>query len=71
MPLRFSRYLISGPVSRVDLVERVWDHYFDPSSNVINVYVNYLRKKIDLPGMEPLIHTVRGVGFALGTEVML
>ncbi len=57
------------PVSRVDLVGRVWDHYFDPSSNVINVYVNYLRKKIDLPGMTPLIHTVRGVGFSLGEEV--
>jgi DNA-binding response OmpR family regulator len=54
------------PVSRVDLVGRVWDHYFDPSSNVINVYVNYLRKKIDLPGLVPLIHTVRGVGFSLG-----
>lgn len=58
------------PVSRVDLAGRVWDHYFDPSSNVINVYVNYLRKKIDQPGMVPLIHTVRGIGFALAAEVI-
>lgn len=56
------------PVSRVSLVERVWDHYFDPGSNVINVYVNYLRRKIDMPGFKPLIHTLRGVGFALREE---
>jgi DNA-binding response OmpR family regulator len=49
-------------------VDRVWDQYFDPGSNVVNVYVNYLRKKIDLPGMKPLIHTLRGVCFALREE---
>ena len=56
------------PVSKAMLVDRVWDHYFDPGSNVVNVYVNYLRKKIDLPGCKPLIHTLRGVGFALREE---
>lgn len=56
------------PVSKATLVERVWDHYFDPGSNVVNVYVNYLRKKIDPPGKKPLIHTRRGVGFALTEE---
>jgi two-component system copper resistance phosphate regulon response regulator CusR len=56
------------PVSKASLVERVWDQYFDPGSNVVNVYVNYLRKKIDLPGFKPLIHTRRGVGFALREE---
>ena len=56
------------PVSKAMLVDQVWDHYFDPGSNVVNVYVNYLRKKIDLPGMRPLIHTLRGVGFALREE---
>lgn len=55
-------------VSKAMLVDRVWDHYFDPGSNVVNVYVNYLRKKIDLPGLKPLIHTLRGVGFALREE---
>jgi DNA-binding response OmpR family regulator len=53
------------PISKATLVERVWDQYFDPGSNVVNVYVNYLRKKIDLPGLKPLIHTQRGAGFAL------
>jgi DNA-binding response OmpR family regulator len=56
------------PVSKATLVERVWDQYFEPGSNVVNVYVNYLRKKIDLPGFKPLIHTQRGVGFALKEE---
>ncbi len=56
------------PVSKATLVDQVWDHYFDPGSNVVNVYVNYLRKKIDLPDLNPLIHTLRGVGFALREE---
>jgi len=56
------------PVSKAALVERVWDQYFDPGSNVVNVYVNYLRRKIDLPGLKPLIHTRRGVGFLLSEE---
>lgn len=53
-------------VSKTTLVERVWDQHFDSGTNVLNVYINYLRRKIDLPGMEPLIHTVRGVGFFVG-----
>lgn len=57
------------PVPKTTLVERVWDQYFDSGSNVLNVYVNYLRKKIDLPGMPPLIHTLRGIGFALREDV--
>jgi len=56
------------PVSKTTLVERVWDHSFDSGTNVLNVYVNYLRKKIDLPGKTPLIHTVRGVGYVLKEE---
>lgn len=55
-------------VSKAMLVDKVWDQYFDPGSNVVNVYVNYLRKKVDLPGLKPLIHTLRGVGFALREE---
>jgi DNA-binding response OmpR family regulator len=53
-------------VSKTTLVERVWDQHFDSGTNVLNVYINYLRRKIDLSGMEPLIHTVRGVGFFVG-----
>lgn len=56
------------PVSKATLVDQVWDHYFDPGSNVVNVYVNYLRKKVDIAGFKPLIHTLRGVGFALREE---
>ncbi len=55
-------------VTKTTLVERVWDQHFDSGTNVLNVYVNYLRKKVDLPGMRPLIHTVRGVGFSLREE---
>lgn len=53
------------PVSKMAIVEHVWDQHFDSQTNVVNVYVNYLRNKIDLPGLTPLLHTVRGVGFAL------
>lgn len=53
------------PVSKMAIVEHVWDQHFDSETNVVNVYVNYLRNKIDRPGLKPLLHTVRGVGFAL------
>jgi DNA-binding response OmpR family regulator len=53
------------PVSRTAIVEHVWDQHFDSGTNVVNVYVKYLREKIDPPSLPPLIHTVRGVGFAL------
>ena len=53
------------PVSKTTIVERVWDQNFDSETNVVNVYIKMLRQKIDRPGLVPLIHTVRGVGFAL------
>lgn len=52
-------------VSKTAIVEHVWDQHFDGGTNVINVYVNYLRSKMDRPGEPSLIRTVRGVGFAL------
>ncbi|MCC9167236.1 response regulator transcription factor [Pontibacter harenae] len=52
-------------VSRQDLLENVWELNFDPGSNVVEVYVNYLRNKID-KGFEPkLIQTVVGMGYVL------
>ena len=52
-------------LTRTMIAEHVWDYSFDAGTNVIDVYVNYLRKKIDA-GQEPkLIHTVRGVGYVL------
>lgn len=53
------------PVSKTAIIEHVWDQHFDAGTNVVNVYVNYLRTKIDRPGLAPLIQTIRGVGFAL------
>ena len=59
----------SGRVlTRTMISEHVWDYDFDTMTNVIDVYVNYLRKKIDA-GREPkLIHTVRGAGYVLKAE---
>lgn len=56
------------PVSKTAIVEHVWDQHFDSETNVVNVYIKMLRRKIDLPGLPPLIHTIRGVGFALREE---
>jgi DNA-binding response OmpR family regulator len=53
------------PVSKTAIVEHVWDQHFDSETNVVNVYIKMLRRKIDREGLPPLIHTVRGVGFAL------
>jgi len=53
-------------MGRAEIAEHVWDESFDPFSNLIEVYVNRLRKKIDLPGTEPLLHTRRGAGYFLG-----
>jgi DNA-binding response OmpR family regulator len=55
-------------VTRNMIVENVWDASFDNFTNVVDVYINYLRNKIDR-GFEPrLIHTVRGVGYTLRTQ---
>ena len=53
------------PVSKTAIIEHVWDQHFDSETNVVNVYVKHLRRKIDRPGWKPLLHTVRGVGFAM------
>lgn len=52
-------------VSRVDIAEKVWDLDFDTSTNVIDVYINYLRKKIDRDHPFKLLHTVIGMGYVL------
>lgn len=51
--------------SRTRLLEAVWDVHHDPGTNVVDVYVGYLRGKIDKGFDRPLIHTVRGVGYVL------
>ena len=50
------------------ILETVWNCHFDPSTNLIEVHIARLRKKVDLPGTRPLIHTVRGSGYRLSTE---
>ncbi len=52
-------------VSRVDIAEKVWDLNFDTSTNVIDVYINYLRKKIDKDQSKKILHTVVGMGYTL------
>ncbi|HTU02703.1 MAG TPA: response regulator transcription factor [Candidatus Sulfotelmatobacter sp.] len=55
-------------LTRTMIAEHVWDYSFDSSTNVIDVYVNYLRKKIDAGRESKLLHTVRGVGYVLKAE---
>ena len=55
-------------VKRTQLLEKVWDLHFDPMSNVVDVHVAKLRKKLTAGGEPSLIHTIRGVGYLLHTE---
>jgi DNA-binding response OmpR family regulator len=62
-------YFMRNPnrvLSRTQIGEKVWDMNFEPSSNVVDVYVSALRKKIDRGHERELIHTVKGVGYRFG-----
>ena len=52
-------------VTRTMLLEAVWDYHFDPQTNVIDVHVSRLRRKVDRDFGAPLIHTVRGAGYVI------
>jgi two-component system, OmpR family, copper resistance phosphate regulon response regulator CusR len=52
-------------IGREEIAEHVWDETFDPFSNLIEVYVNRLRRKVDDGSPKPLIHTRRGAGYVL------
>jgi two-component system copper resistance phosphate regulon response regulator CusR len=52
-------------LSRIDILENVWDIDFNLGTNVVDVYVNYLRKKVDKAGSQKLIHTAIGLGYVL------
>jgi DNA-binding response OmpR family regulator len=59
-------YLMRHPgqvLSRVQILAAVWEYDFDPQSNVVDVYVRYLRRKVDVPGRPSAIETVRGTGY--------
>jgi len=59
--LRHPRQVLTREV----IFDRVWGYDFGGESNVLDVYVRYLRKKLEMPGETKLIHTVRGVGYVL------
>ncbi|UXD67938.1 response regulator transcription factor [Sphingobacterium faecium] len=64
-------YLMQNPdrvLSRVEIADKVWETHFDTGTNFIDVYINYLRKKIDRNFDHKLIHTKSGMGFILKTE---
>ena len=61
-------YFMRNPnqvLTRTMIAENCWDYSFDAFTNIVDVYINYLRKKIDRPFDQKLIHTVRGVGYVL------
>jgi two-component system OmpR family response regulator len=61
------RFLMRNPrrvLSKAQILDRVWNYDFGGQAHVVELYISYLRKKIDA-GREPLIHTVRGVGYVL------
>ena len=61
-------YLLSSPgrvFSRTMILEHVWDQSFEGVTNIVDVYVRYLRRKLDDPFQTKLIHTVRGVGYCI------
>ncbi len=63
--LQYMAYNKDKIVSRTDLIEHIYDENFDTNSNVLDVYVNFLRNKIDKGFKKKLIHTVRGAGYIL------
>jgi two-component system OmpR family response regulator len=68
---RLLAYMMANPrqvLTRTMLLESVWDYRFDPQTNVIDVHISRLRQKIDAGGSQPLIHTVRGVGYILAED---
>ena len=63
--LRFLAERAGRVVERATLLQEVWETSHDPGTNVVEVYVSYLRSKVDKGFDRPLVHTVRGVGYVL------
>ena len=66
--LEYLAHRAGDVVSRTDIAEHVWDEHYDPLSNVVDVYVQRLRRKLDRPGSESLIRTRRGEGYQLAAS---
>ena len=61
-------YLMRHPgrvMSRTLITEYAWDYHFDPGTNIVDVVINRLRKKVDTGTEKKLLHTVRGVGYVI------
>lgn len=52
-------------LTRTQILSHVWDYNFDPGSNIVDVYVGYLPRKLNRPELEPMILTIRGAGYRL------
>jgi DNA-binding response OmpR family regulator len=52
-------------MSRTLITEYAWDYHFDPGTNIVDVVINRLRKKVDSGHAQKLVHTVRGVGYVV------
>jgi DNA-binding response OmpR family regulator len=63
--LEFLLHNAGAVVSRADIAEHVWDEHYDPLSNIVDVYIQRLRKKLDEPGGPSVIRTRRGEGYQL------
>ncbi|OKS84613.1 response regulator transcription factor [Mucilaginibacter polytrichastri] len=69
--LKLLQYMMQNServLSRTEIAEKVWDTHFDTGTNFIDVYINYLRKKIDREFTDKLIHTKQGLGFIFAIE---
>jgi two-component system OmpR family response regulator len=65
---RLLEFLMRHPrevLTRTMLLEKVWDFSFDPTTNVVDVHVSRLRRKLEAPGEAPAIRTIRGAGYRL------
>jgi DNA-binding response OmpR family regulator len=68
---RLLEYLMRSPgqvMTRTQIIERVWEYHFDPGTNLVDVYIQRLRRKIDDGEELKMIQTVRGVGYCIKTE---
>ena len=55
-------------LSRTQIIERVWEHHFDTGTNVVDVYIQRLRRKVDDAYEVKLLHTVRGIGYMFSPD---
>jgi two-component system OmpR family response regulator len=55
-------------VTRTMMLEKIWNYHFDPGSNVVDVHIGRLRRKLEDGFPTPILHTVRGAGYRLAVE---